>query len=148
MVQKRRMWDSNPRYLAVSLVFKTSPISHSGNSPNNEDDYTLLFLFCQALFCSFFKKFLPLPFYVFSLHKTTIFASLLAHIKTNLPSTIPQKEINFRPLLAHIKTNLPSTIPQKEINVRPLLAHFKTNLPSTIPQKENENPQSLCSRDF
>lgn len=30
---KRRRWDSNPRSLSESLVFKTSPLNHSGNSP-------------------------------------------------------------------------------------------------------------------
>ena len=29
----RRGWDSNPRYLAVSLVFKTSSLNHSDTSP-------------------------------------------------------------------------------------------------------------------
>ena len=29
----RRGWDSNPRYLAVSLVFKTSSINHSDTPP-------------------------------------------------------------------------------------------------------------------
>ena len=29
----RRRWDSNPRYLAVSLVFKTSSLNHSDTSP-------------------------------------------------------------------------------------------------------------------
>ena len=29
----RRMWDSNPRSLTGSLVFKTSAFNHSANSP-------------------------------------------------------------------------------------------------------------------
>ena len=29
----RRRWDSNPRYLSVSLVFKTSSLNHSDTSP-------------------------------------------------------------------------------------------------------------------
>ena len=29
----RRRWDSNPRYLAVSLVFKTSSLNHSDTPP-------------------------------------------------------------------------------------------------------------------
>ncbi len=32
---KRRMRDSNPRSLAGSLVFKTSALNHSANSPDN-----------------------------------------------------------------------------------------------------------------
>ena len=30
---ERRRWDSNPRYLSVSLVFKTSSLNHSDTSP-------------------------------------------------------------------------------------------------------------------
>ena len=32
---KRRVWDSNPRFLSESLVFKTSSLNHSDNSPNS-----------------------------------------------------------------------------------------------------------------
>ena len=31
---KRRRWDSNPRSLSESLVFKTSSLNHSDTSPN------------------------------------------------------------------------------------------------------------------
>ena len=36
-----RGWDSNPRYLAVSLVFKTSALNHSAISPvcSNQRNY-------------------------------------------------------------------------------------------------------------
>ena len=32
---KRRMWDSNPRFLSESPVFKTGALNHSANSPKN-----------------------------------------------------------------------------------------------------------------
>ena len=41
---ERRRWDSNPRYLSVSLVFKTSSLNHSDTSP-------YLFCFCRLATC-------------------------------------------------------------------------------------------------
>ena len=37
----RRGWDSNPRPLAESLVFKTSSLNHSDTSPNIKTRYSL-----------------------------------------------------------------------------------------------------------
>ena len=45
----RRRWDSNPRYLAVSLVFKTSSLNPSDTSPRNlmHTDYIKVIFECQ-----------------------------------------------------------------------------------------------------
>ena len=51
----RRERDSNPGYLSVSLVFKTSAINHSAISPvclNQQDYYMTVGGNCQALFSS------------------------------------------------------------------------------------------------
>ena len=50
----RRERDSNPRYLSVSLVFKTSAINRSAISPsrlNQHEYYMPAGPLCQALFC-------------------------------------------------------------------------------------------------
>ena len=44
----RREWDSNPRYVAVSLVFKTSSLNRSDISPKIPEYYSMKNLFCQA----------------------------------------------------------------------------------------------------
>ena len=52
----RRERDSNPRYLSVSLVFKTSAINHSAISPvclNQQKYYMTDLYLCQALFSLF-----------------------------------------------------------------------------------------------
>lgn len=46
IIKKRRRWDSNPRSLSESLVFKTSPLNHSGNSPKQ-----CLIILPQNFFC-------------------------------------------------------------------------------------------------
>ena len=45
----RRRWDSNPRYLAVSLVFKTSSLNPSDTSPRNlmHTEYIKVIFECQ-----------------------------------------------------------------------------------------------------
>ena len=44
----RREWDSNPRYVAVSLVFKTSSLNRSDISPKIPEYYSMKNLFCQS----------------------------------------------------------------------------------------------------
>ena len=58
--KKEKIWrrerDSNPRYLSVSLVFKTSAINHSAISPvcsNQQNYYMTALCLCQALFSLF-----------------------------------------------------------------------------------------------
>ena len=61
----RREWDSNPRSLPESLVFKTSSLNHSDNSPcvsvaclsSDLDYYILPSTGCQEFFCSFLNLF-------------------------------------------------------------------------------------------
>ena len=56
---KRRRWDSNPRSLSESLVFKTSSLNHSDTSPNllcQLLSYIIIaFVICKAFFKKIFK---------------------------------------------------------------------------------------------
>src|SRR5699024_10600064 len=52
----RRERDSNPRYIAVSLVFKTSAINRSAISPCEHNQREILYPFLPSLSMPLFKK--------------------------------------------------------------------------------------------
>ena len=60
---KRRRWDSNPRSLSESLVFKTSSLNHSDTSPNTAHLVYHLIFTKSSLFLYFFSKFPILYFF-------------------------------------------------------------------------------------
>ncbi len=71
----RRGWDSNPRSLAGSLVFKTSSLNHSDTSPKD----CLVIISCfRKLVKHFFKVFWNFLFLIFSKKYTHLCASLVA----------------------------------------------------------------------
>ena len=53
----RREWDSNPRYLSVSLVFKTSSLNHSDTSPDG------------WIFCTMCSYLIPYEWYFDSIYR-------------------------------------------------------------------------------
>ena len=63
----RREWDSNPRPLAESLVFKTSSLNHSDTSPcNNQYNTTTTSTMSRDFsknFARFFTLFTPLFYF-------------------------------------------------------------------------------------
>ena len=61
IIRWRRGWDSNPRFLSESLVFKTSSLNRSDTSPldciKQLYYYTIKSRFCQEKTANFFGQF-------------------------------------------------------------------------------------------
>ena len=78
LVKVRRRWDSNPRYLSVSLVFKTSSLNHSDTSTQaiilcrsyqRLDYITTKEYRCQHFF-SHFSSFFPTCFFALLIYES------------------------------------------------------------------------------
>ena len=61
LTTKRRRWDSNPRPLSESPVFKTGSLNHSDTSPRLLEQYIILHRPCQGFFSRKLKAMHSLP---------------------------------------------------------------------------------------
>lgn len=109
----RRRWDSNPRYLSVSLVFKTSSLNHSDTSPyvfyfvalsqathlyyhfflHMSTTFFNFFLFrkCQVFLQHFFKKIFNIVYLLFIIYNDIIRLQLQLFLSSFLKKCIEKR---------------------------------------------------------
>lgn len=109
----RRRWDSNPRYLSVSLVFKTSSLNHSDTSPyvfyfvalsqathlyyhffsHMSTTFFNFFYFrkCQVFLQHFFKKIFNIVYLLFIIYNDIIRLQLQLFLSSFLKKCIEKR---------------------------------------------------------